>query len=89
MLAEVVTRRYIDVVVRVVREWPSSCLTVTVSTTDRRLAVRHDRLLSSAVDFESEAYMLVVTLQVKDALDEAGYPDSDRVIEVWSEHRCS
>ncbi|WP_313358214.1 hypothetical protein [Microbacterium sp.] len=45
--------------------------------------------MSSAVDFESEAYMLVVTLQVKDALDEAGYPDSDRVIEVWSEHRCS
>lgn len=44
---------------------------------------------TSAVEAESEAYVLAVTLQVKDALDEAGYPDIDRVMEVWSERRCS
>ncbi len=44
---------------------------------------------TTEVDFESEAYMLAVTLQVKDALEEAGYPDSDRVLEVWSEWNCS
>ncbi len=43
----------------------------------------------SPVEFASEAYMLTVTLQVKDALDAAGYPDIDRVLEVWSERRCS
>lgn len=44
---------------------------------------------ASAVDFESEAYMLTVTLAVKDELDAAGYPDIDRVIEIWSERSCS
>lgn len=48
-----------------------------------------ERASTKAVDFESEAYMLAVTLQVKEALDEAGYPDIDRVMEVWSERRCS
>lgn len=47
-----------------------------------------ERERSSAVDRESEAYMLAVTLQVKDALDAAGYPDADRVIEIWSERDC-
>lgn len=48
-----------------------------------------ERAGSSAVDFESEAYMLTVTLAVKDELDAAGYPDIDRVIEIWSERSCS
>lgn len=48
-----------------------------------------ERQRTSAVDLESEAYMLTVTLQVKDELDAAGYPDSDRVIEVWSDRQCS
>ena len=48
-----------------------------------------ERASTTAVDFESEAYMLAVTLQVKDALEEAGYPDIDRVMEVWSERSCS
>lgn len=48
-----------------------------------------ERKRTTPVDFESEAYMLAVTLQVKDALEEAGYPDSDRVMEVWSERKCS
>lgn len=49
----------------------------------------HERQQTSAVDFESETYMLAVTLQVKDQLDAAGYPDVDRVLEVWSESTCS
>ena len=48
-----------------------------------------ERASTTAVDFESEAYMLAVTLQVKDELEEAGYPDSDRVMEIWSERSCS
>lgn len=48
-----------------------------------------ERRRTTAVDFDSEAYMLTVTLQVKGALEEAGYPDSDRVMEVWSDRRCS
>lgn len=48
-----------------------------------------ERKSTTEVDFESEAYMLAVTLQVKDALEEAGYSDSDRVMEVWSERNCS
>ena len=48
-----------------------------------------ERERTSAVDLDSEAYMLAVTLYVKDELDAAGYPDIDRVIEVWSERSCS
>lgn len=48
-----------------------------------------ERKRTTSVDLESEAYMLAVTLQVKDALDEAGYPDRDRVMEIWSERHCS
>ena len=48
-----------------------------------------ERKATTTVDLESEAYMLAVTLQVKDALDEAGYPDIDRVMEIWSERSCS
>lgn len=48
-----------------------------------------ERASATAVDFESEAYMLAVTLHVKDALEGAGYPDIDRVMEIWSERRCS
>lgn len=48
-----------------------------------------ERQSTSKLDFESEAYMLTVTLHVKDELDAAGYPDIDRVLEVWSEHTCS
>lgn len=44
---------------------------------------------TSQVDFESEAYMLAVTLHVKHELELAGYPDIDRVIEVWTDHSCS
>lgn len=47
-----------------------------------------ERERTSAVDLESEAYMLAVTLQVKEALDAAGYPDADRVMEIWSERDC-
>ncbi|MBA8816364.1 hypothetical protein FHX48_001437 [Microbacterium halimionae] len=49
----------------------------------------YEREQTSEVELHSEAYMLTVTLQVKDKLDAAGYPDIDRVIEVWSDHRCS
>ena len=48
-----------------------------------------ERASTTVVDVESEAYMLAVTLQVKDALAKAGYPDIDRVMKVWSERRCS
>lgn len=44
---------------------------------------------TSTLDFEGEVYLLAVTLHVKDELDAAGYPDIDRVLEVWSEHTCS
>lgn len=43
---------------------------------------------AAPVDVEGEAYLLAVTLHVKSELEAAGYPDSDRVIEVWSEHSC-
>ena len=49
----------------------------------------YERQRTSAVDFESEAYMLTVTLYVKNELDAAGYPDIDRVIEIWSDRGCS
>ena len=49
----------------------------------------YERQRTSAVDFESEAYMLTVTLSVKDELEDAGYPDTDRVIEIWSDRSCS
>ncbi|MDR6868480.1 hypothetical protein J2Y69_003099 [Microbacterium resistens] len=48
-----------------------------------------ERRNTSDVAFGSEAYMLAVTLHVKNELDEAGYPDIDRVLEVWSDHTCS
>lgn len=41
-----------------------------------------ERLQRSSVDFESEVYMLTVTLYVKNELKAAGYPDADRVMEV-------
>lgn len=49
----------------------------------------YERRNAPAVDFESEAYLLTVTLYVKEQLASAGYPDSDRVLEVRSEHTCS
>lgn len=48
----------------------------------------YERDETSEVELQSEAYMLAVTLHVKDELDAAGYPDIDRAIEVWSDHRC-
>lgn len=44
---------------------------------------------SSPSGLESEAYMLAVTLHVKDALDAAGYPDIRRAVEIRSQHTCS
>lgn len=49
----------------------------------------YERERTSEAELHSEAYMLTVTLHVKDKLEAAGYPDTDRVIEVWSKHSCS
>lgn len=48
-----------------------------------------ERRDAAPADVEAEAYMLAVTLHVKSELEAAGYPDSDRVIEVRSERSCS
>lgn len=47
-----------------------------------------ERANASEVEFASEAHMLAVTTMVKDALEAHGYPDDERVVEIWSEHRC-
>ena len=39
-------------------------------------------------ELEGQAHIEVVRAHVRDELDEAGYPDSNRVIEVWSDLRC-
>ncbi|MDQ0614881.1 hypothetical protein QF046_002522 [Microbacterium sp. W4I4] len=49
----------------------------------------YERANTSAQALEREAYLLTVTLHVKDQLDTAGYPDIDRVVEVWSDSACS
>lgn len=43
----------------------------------------------SAIELKGQAYIEVVRAHVRDELDGAGYPDSDRVIEVWSDLACS
>lgn len=48
-----------------------------------------EREETSEAELRSEAYMLSVTLHIKDELDAAGYPDIDRVIEIRVDHRCS
>lgn len=49
----------------------------------------YERENTTAQELEREAYMLTVTLHVKDQLEAAGYPDIDRVVEVWAESSCS
>lgn len=49
----------------------------------------HELQSASAVDLEREAYMLTVKFHVMDELEAAGFPDSDRVLEVWSESTCA
>lgn len=43
----------------------------------------------SEAKLEGSAYREVVRADVRDALDEAGYPDANRVIEVYSDLRCT
>ncbi len=43
----------------------------------------------SAMELEGQAHIEVVRAHVREKLDGAGYPDSDRVIEVWSDLACS
>ncbi|UNK72053.1 hypothetical protein [Microbacterium sp. H1-D42] len=38
---------------------------------------------------EGQAYIEVVREHVRNELDAGGYPDTERVIEVWSDLRCS
>jgi outer membrane biogenesis lipoprotein LolB len=44
---------------------------------------------TSDVDLAREAYVQAVREHVRDELAAAGYPDEDRVIEVYAESRCS
>lgn len=48
-----------------------------------------ERREHAPAEVEGEAYLLAVSLHVKSELEAAGYPDSDRSIEIWSEHACS
>jgi hypothetical protein len=43
----------------------------------------------SAVRLQGSAYLEVVRTQVRTALDTAGYPDTERVIEVYADLACA
>lgn len=43
----------------------------------------------SETKLEGSAYREVVRADVREALDEAGYPDTNRVIEVYSDLHCT
>lgn len=59
-------------------EWES----VLLDSQSEGAEIPEDRL-------EGQAHIEVVRAEVRAALDDAGYPDQDRIIEVWSDLNCS
>ncbi|MFD5224402.1 hypothetical protein ACFWHT_02135 [Microbacterium sp. NPDC058342] len=67
---------------RVTAESSSEWQQLLVDTQSEGAEIPEDRL-------EGQAHVEVVREHVRDELDAGGYPDVDRVIEVWSDLRCS